>query len=216
MHSQIKVLRNYNFAGGLFSMLSGVMIVADPVVSRLVGNAVADADKRNMIKAGLPQVWENADKLETDYTRFHNFCINHQVKDRPELAALVARVEAYDANHAYCVSEIQRNASELRRGNRTAVQNMGTGALVGSTKIAAGIMTMHCGHNYIHDGNRTNTNLFIANLVYLPGVTWGLLDNIRIQTQREFRQQQLKKEGKLPGQIIQARLDQLNSIEKKI
>jgi hypothetical protein len=216
MHSILRGFRQYNIPGGVFNTVSGAMIALDPVISRLVAKAVERADKRNMEQHGLPTVWENKVKLEEDYGRLTQFCANHQVKDRPELARIVARLEAYDANHAYVTDEIQRNSRALRRGNRTAVQNMGTGFIVGSTKMANGILTIVPGAKYAHSSTHTNTLIFAGNVAYLPGVSWGLLDNIRIQTQREFQRANQQKSHELPNQIMKARLDQLNAVEKKI
>jgi len=216
MHSILRAKRQYNITGGVFNTVSGFMIALDPVLSRVVAKCVEHADKKNLEEHGLPMVWERQVKLEDDYGRFCKFCENHQVKDRPELSRVVARLEAYDANHAYITNELQRNERTLRRGNRTAVQNMGTGLLVGSTKIANGVLTIVPGALYAHDGIRTNNFIFAANVAYLPGVTYGLLDNIRIQTQREFQRSKQIKNHEAPNQIIKSRLDQLNSIEKKL
>ena len=82
--------------------------------------------------------------------------------------------------------------------------------------MASGVITLNAGVHYVDDKIRTNSNLFVANLVYLPGVTWALADNVRIQAGREKTYQRLKREHQRPGDIIHARLDQLNDIEKKI
>ncbi len=190
--------------------------MTDPITSRLIGKAVEKADKRNMEAHGLPTVWENGDKLAKDYSALSSFCKNHQVKDRPELHAFVSRMEAYDENDDYCVNELQRNSRALRKGNRTAVQNMGTGFIVGASKIGNATLSTVNGAKYIHDSIRTNSNFFVANVEYIPGVTWGLIDNVRIQVNRERDLANQRKTSSTPGQIIKSRLQQLDTIESKI
>lgn len=216
MHSILYGARAWNLSGGIMNTISGAMIMADPVLSRLIGDAAAKHDKKDMERHGLPMIYEKADKLEADYARMCQFCKNHQLADRPEMSTMMARVAAYDANYDYCVNEIQRVDKELTAGSRTAIQNLATSSFVGATKVTNGIMTANCGAHYVHDGIRTNTNLFAASTVYLTGVSWGLLDNVRIQTQREIKQRKLAKEHRLPGQLIQARLDELNQLESKV
>jgi hypothetical protein len=200
---------------GIFTILSGSFIALDPVISRCYGKIVEKHAKASLEKHGLPTIWENADKLETDYGRMDSFCKNHQVKERPDMATLICRLQAYEANHKYITDELQRNAKALRRGNRTAIQNMGMGSLVGASKVAQGILAVRSGA-YIGHTTQRFTLFTVGNLVYLPSVSLACLDNIRIQTTNEVRRSKQRDAGTLPGQIIKTRLDELNKIEKTI
>ncbi len=129
---------------------------------------------------------------------------------------MLARMDAYDANHRFYVDELQRNAKALRRGNRTAVQNMGMGALVGASKIAQGCLQTTAGADHFHQSVQRYTLFSTGGLVYLPSVYIASLDNIRIQTTNELRRARLKRENALPGQIIKTRMTELDRVEKQI
>jgi hypothetical protein len=208
--------RPLNLPGGILSVIAGGMVMANPIVSRLVGNMVARADKRKLVNSGLPTVIENDENLERDYLRLINFANNHQLKQRTEFSDVMARLEVYDANHRYVANTIERRLKDQRRGNRTAIQNMGTAFLVGSTKVASGTIITVAGAKYTRSAPRTNALLFTAGVAYLPGLTWGLVDNIRIQTGNELRRRSQTKQHELSGQILGTRLKQLNQIKDQI
>jgi len=215
-YGSISHARALNFPGGLLATISGAFIVANPVLSRLVAKAVSKSDKRELAREGMPPVYENDEHLEKDYTRLLSFTENHQLRQRHEFNSLMARLEAYDASHKYCLDTIERNLKDQIRGNRTAYQNMGAGFLVGSTKIASNVIITVAGAKYPRRGAQTNALLFTGAVVYLPGATYGLLDNIRIQVGSEIRRHRLSKQHQLSGQIVSARLQQLKQIKEKI
>jgi len=144
------------------------------------------------------------------------FTTNHQLKQRASFSSLMARLDAYDENHTYCVNAIERNLKEQVHGNRTAYQNMGSGFLVGSTKVAANTLITVAGAKYARNAPRTNALLFTASVEYLPGGAWGLIDNIRIQTTSEINRRRARKNHQQSGQILITRLKQLDQIKEKI
>jgi hypothetical protein len=202
---------------GTFSIISGMFVVADPMLSRMYSKMVEKHAKASLERHGLPTIWEKNVPLEQDWGRLQSYCQNHQVKDRPELAALVGRLDAYDANHKFITDELQRNARAIRRGNRTAVQNMGMATIIGMSKIAGpGILPCVAGARYFHQNNQRFVLFSTGGLVYLPALYLGVMDNWRIQVGNEVRRANQAKAHALPGQIIKDRLIQLNTIEKKI
>ncbi len=205
-----------DIATGSLNMVQGCFIIANPIISRIYAKHVEKVAKADLVKAGLPTVWENGDKLEADWTRLHNFCQNHQVQDRPVLHAAAERMDVYDANHKFTVDELQRNARSIRRGNRTAVQNMGMATIVGGSKIGQATLQLVSGYGYFHDNSRRYTLFSTGGLVYMPSLWLASLDNIRIQGGNEIRRAKLAKQGTLPGQIIKKRMDELNKVESKI
>jgi hypothetical protein len=205
----------FDIVTGTFGLIQGSFIVANPLLSRYYGKMVEKHSKNELAAHGLPAVWENGDKLETDWSHLTGFCANHQMRDRPELALLVQRMDAYDANHKFYVDELQRNAKALRRGNRTAVQNMGMATIVGGSKIAQSVLQVRCGH-YRANGVQRYTLFSTGGLVYLPSIYLASLDNIRIQTGNESRRARLKSQNALPGQIIKTRMIELDRVEKRI
>jgi hypothetical protein len=206
----------FDIVTGVTGLVAGTFTMANPMLSRVYSKMVEKHAKKSLEAHGLPTVWENGDKLEADWSRLSNFCKNHQVGDRPELSAVVQRMDIYDANHKFCVDELQRNARSLRRGNRTAVQNMGMATLVGGSKIAQATLQTVSGAGYFHDNTRRFTLFSTGGLVYLPSIWLAAMDNMRIQTTNEVRRAKLKKAGTLPGQIIKHRMDELSLVEKKI
>jgi hypothetical protein len=203
------------------AITQGALTMLDPMFSRIAGKMALKADKKNNEKAGLATVFDNPDKLEKDYRALTSFCANHQVGERPETAGVVSRLDAFDANHAFITGELQRNARALRRGNRTAIQNMGMASFVGLSKITQACVIAPAGSTHIidsglHDVGVGNALVFAGCTAYVPSLLCASLDNLRVNLGNEFRRARLKKNHELPGQIIHDRLAKLDQIEKKI
>lgn len=201
---------------GIFQGTSGLFIILNPILSRLYGKHIEHVAKRDLERHGLPTIYENSDKLATDWGRMQSFCKNHQLAERADCATLTCRLAAFDSNHKFVTDELQRNAKAIRRGNRTAIQNMGMATIIGGTKLAFGILAIDSGANYLHDNIRRYTLFSAANLQYMPALSLGVMDNFRIQIGNEVRRSKQQKAGTLPGQLIKQRLQELDKVEKTI
>jgi len=208
--------RHFNASAGICTAISGGMIMADPILSRLAGKMVASADKRSLERSGLPQLSEKCDRMMTDYQSLHTYCDQHKEMPPSYINGALARMEAYDCNQSYFTDQLEKSSKELRHGNRIAVQNIGSGMFVGATKVAAGTTLADAGFVYYNSGKETNRLIFAGNVPYLVGTSYGLLDTARIQVFNEVNRQKLSKKKELPGQLIHARLDRLEQIEKKL
>jgi hypothetical protein len=208
--------RHYNDSAGIMMIVSGAMIMADPLLSRAYAKLVEKADRRELERSGLPEMVENAAQLKTDFDALHAYCDTHKSMPSTVVTRAVNRLEAYDCNETYFTDQIQKNAAELRKGNRIAIQNIGSGLGVGATKVSAAVLLTTAGVGYVGNSKETNRLLFWGNTVYLAGTGYAVLDNARIQLSREITYQKQKTKGQLPGQLIHSRLDKLDQIEKKL
>jgi hypothetical protein len=133
------VLRKHNRGIGDISICNSVstaQIMMNPILSRLLGNLAVALDKRSMRAVGLPPMVESANRLKSDFSAMQSFAANHRdAGEKPEVLAALSRMDAYSANNAYYVGEAQKEAAELRRGNRAAIQNMGMGLYVGGSRL---------------------------------------------------------------------------------
>jgi hypothetical protein len=208
--------RHYNDSAGIMMTISGAMIMADPLLSRAYAKMVEQADRRELERSGLPKLVENAAQLKTDFDALHAYCSSHTGMPSSIVTNSVNRLEAYDCNETYFTDQIQKNAAELRKGNRIAIQNIGSGLGVGATKVTAGALLTTAGVGYVGSAKETNRLIFWGNTTYLAGTGYAVLDNARIQVSREITYQKQKSKGQLSGPLIHARLDRLDQIEKKI
>jgi hypothetical protein len=98
----------------------------------------------------------------------------------------------------------------------TAAENVISGTLIGSTKIASGVLFNIAGTKYYNNGRETNIFLGVAGIVSLTGLGYGTAETARIQIKRELQYQRAKKKHELPGQIMKDRMAQLDEMEKAL
>jgi hypothetical protein len=125
-------------------------------------------------------------------------------------------MSAYDESRDEFIEEVDRSSHQLHKGNRIAVQNMGMGLIVGGSKIGLGVPLTIAGVKYADSAQTTNQLIFAGAVSYMTGSSLAFLDNARIQLKRELDNHKLAKEHKLPGQLIQSRLDKLAAVESKL
>ncbi len=208
--------RLLNRPAGVLTLLSGAQIIANPILSRLAGLAVVACDRWELGRAKLRKVETTCAKLEDDCARLQQYCADNRIEEHPNLAGSVKRIRLYEASSARWTAELRRSTEEVRAGNRQAVQNIMAATATGATKLALGIEFTAAGYNFAGSGRRTNVLLGSGALVYMVGDSLALLDQIRITAKGELDHYRLRRQGKLPGQLIQARLEKLDEMEKAL
>ena len=130
--------------------------------------------------------------------------------------ASVKRFDVYGQHQSRFVKQLERSYKEIAAGNRTAVQNILAGLFVGGTKVANRAEFAVAGYKYNNDARATNSLIGTSSIPYLAGTSFSILDNLRIQIQREVSNRRLAKRHELPGQLIRMQLDDLAQLEKDI
>jgi hypothetical protein len=215
-----------NGTTAIMSIIVSGMIMIDPILARLAGNAAAAWDARSMHQNGLPAI-AASNKLHADFGEMKSFASAQRTSEKPEVLASISRVDHYDANEVFYTSEVVKNAAAIRRGNRAAIQNMGMGLVVGGTRLTSGILPAFAADTHDHSRSKTvpplirnsritNEYSYTGSMVYLPGVSIAILDSWRIRLTGELNYWRQKRNHTLPAQVIRARLAQLDQMEAKI
>jgi hypothetical protein len=210
----------------------------------MAGNLAASYDRHQLEKSGMPKLVENSGKLKSDYSALEGFAQSHKNSEKAEVTAAINRLDAYSANNNYYSNEIQKNASALRRGNHAAIQNMGMGLVVGGTRLVQGVIgdylvdyhkhargkptlftsgpfkgqvkALGASESGVNTARLSNEWLYASAVVYCTGVSVAIVDSWRIRLTGELQYQRQKNDHTLPGQVIRARLAQLDQVEAKI
>ncbi len=216
IHDILARATGFDTVVGVFGTISGAFLMFNPFFCRLYARVIEHHSKVVLERHGFGNLkYSRSVSLQEDYDRLERFCRNHQVYDRQEMRSLVARMEAYGADDNFIVGEIQRNATSIRRGNRTAIQGMAVGTVVGGSNMTGGIL-VNCASRYLDDTVRHFTLASIPYLERLPANTIAIGDNLRIQVGNELHRKALASSGKLSGQIIKQRFIDLDRMEKSI
>jgi hypothetical protein len=201
--------RRFNLASGVFSTISGALVMGTPVISRVYGKLIAEREKRfiSVVDQGL-----SPDQIELgqDLEDLHKLCTDSGQKTARRT---IGRFALYQDDKKDFDQELQESARELRAGRLAATETISTGLYAGATKVALNIEYIIAGNRYFNNVRVTNYLLGSGAVVYLTGASAAMLDNLRIQITSEFVNAKLRRKHLLPSQLLRDRLKDLDEME---
>ena len=139
--------------------------------------------------------------------------VNGQPTPGRDLLGTTRRLSAYSLAKDGFNRDLFQTAKELRAGQKAAYQTVAVAQIGGGTKVAMGTMSMIAGANLIYRRRNTETLLADASIAYCAGTSVAAAVQLMNLVKGEVLRARLKKQQQLPTQLMQARLDQLESIE---
>ncbi len=212
--------RIWNGRAGVLFIVSGQLTMWGPVLSRFFAKGVGEITKhrsKNVVK----DIDKNVATLETDLAML-NKIIHDGHGQNIMVANATTREGLYGEHQKAFASEIAAAQKKNAAAKLSATQNIGAGMLVGASKTASGVLFAIPGFNSnynsqtVRAGRVTNDLLFSASVVALPAGLFSMIDTLRIQVQGEINRHKAAKAGTLPGQIVAARLRQLDEMEANL
>ncbi len=201
--------RRFNLASGVFSLISGGLVMGTPVISRIYGKVIAEREHR-FVKAVEDESTPDQAKLGADVEVLHKLCATYGQTTAKRTAG---RFVLYQDDKKDLDEELRQSARELRAGRLAATETISTGLFAGATKVALNVDYIIDGNSYFKNVRVTNYLLGSASIGYLTGASVAMLDNLRIQIQSEFVNAKLRRQHLLPSQLLQARLKDLDEME---
>ncbi len=203
---------------GILTIISGGLIVATPIISRVIGKM---AYKYHESHLDLPRTNEidfanMFKKLNYDRKFMISLLNSVNEEDLYIVRKPLSRMYLYSSLKGKFKTELDEVFKLQRRGVLAATENIFSGAFTGSTKIANGTLLTVAGSFYNSKPTVTNSLLASGATTYLVGNSLALIDNARIQVEREWNYQKQKKLKMLPNDQIYRRLDELDKTETLI
>lgn len=201
---------------GIMTLVSGVLISANPIASRGIGKVYSMLAKQRLkpVTAGISPCIQ--DKLDFDEKNLKAILQKYKDNTPEQLTGPILR-DAIHEDHCFLnQKQFALSLRETRAASRVATQTTITGNLVGGTKISLGIANIIGGTKYAHL-TRASVPLIDAGFVsYSAGTCYGLLENFRNILTAELQRKRLSKKRELPGQILDDRLKQLDKISASL
>ena len=213
--------RVWNYRAGVLFTVSGALTMGGPIVSRGFAKLVTEYHKRTLKDTIENREAAQVATLEADQKALAQYVVSGRVKTEGTGLA-IKRGEVYGNHSKYFQDQYTAAEKQVAKSKLVATQNIGAGMYVGGSKIASGILFIIPGYLQLYNTNTqtatriTNSDLLAAGIVGLPASSFQILDTLRIQVRGELDRHNLAKQGKLPGQLIQARLKQLDEMEAAI
>ena len=213
--------RRYNFNAGVLFIVSGALTASGPIISRGVAAGVGKWH-RHLLKPDISSA-EAAEVavLQQDKAALDALCSTGTLPSELVLGS-IERSEIYGIRSKIFQDELAAANKARDKSKLTATQNIGSGLYVGSSKIASGILFAIPGYypqyhsKTLRASTVTNSDLFAAGIIGLPATTYSMLDTLRIQITGEINRRKLMKKGLQKSQLVDARLKQLDDIQRRL
>ncbi len=205
--------RTSNTSAGILYETAGVLTILNPFISRGVGKLAEKYEARRIRPCMEGVNPADVEKLAADLERVRVIANSPELQ-RADLPLI--RSAMYSQHEVGVRKQIHIEEAQRRAGVLTAAENVFSGTLIGSTKVASGVLFHIAGLKYYNDGRETNIFLGTAGIVTMTGLTYGTLETARIQIKRERQYQRQKKKHELPGQIMKDRMAKLDEMEKSL
>lgn len=216
--------RNPRYAGpaGIGFTLSGMSIVAGPILGRMAGNA-AGALAKSQLKRQLGPV---APAHLAEHITTLKAC---SAGGEPRLST---RIAIYEETDGLLARQAKMNAAEKKKADKEYRERLIANAMIGGTKMAWGIQLMNAGFNfhqvpkpqarpsYIHKA-QTPAQVFAHRVAqgstsYIPGTSLWILDTLQARARGEMDVYTMGQQSALPHQKLKDRLDRLEAMETKL
>ena len=203
-------------SAGILDMTNAGLTVLDPVLAHAAGSSAAALDRRALHRAGLSMLTLSEGDLLKDYEQFQSFLQAHQNSESAEIVAALNRLEHYAAEVSYFTRQINDSAAELRATRQAALGHLGWGLFVGGSKLPLAILPTIGGVRFPYRQGVVNCYYFAGGVAFLPAVTLTIIDSWKKRIEGELTYQRLRRDGKLPGQLLHTRLLELQKFAAKL
>ena len=195
----------------LLTLVAGAVIVATPVVGRVSGNLAGLVDRRIVSKNFV-----NVQSHEARTFADHRQVFAQLLSQADSSSDVLARAHIYDGEEKLLLAQQGNLQREHRLAKSTTIENVVFAGVVGSTRISQGVLGMIGGWHY-YNKPWINARLTAAGATaYGAGSLFNILETARVRTSAEIGSHKLKTQHLLPSQVVQDRIDSLDSMENTL
>ncbi|HEY9715796.1 MAG TPA: hypothetical protein V6C72_20145, partial [Chroococcales cyanobacterium] len=201
---------------GLFSIMSGAVVMVTPFVGRITGD-LSESTARRLVSNELINVSVNS--------------LNTLVEDRQRLVVALAagtserapgshgamlseRLKAYGSFEKLLKETTSFQEAQRKRAHDSLVENIVFATLVGPPRITNGITQVIGGWRCYTDPPQANKLFAAGSTAYAVGSSINLAETVRLQTVFERRRYKQKKAHSTTADQFRKRLQLLDGVEK--
>jgi hypothetical protein len=203
-----------NLHANVLTTVSGGLIMANPILSRLAGRAAGLSYARDLDRQYKGEMARAVEDLSIDTAALTKIGVTNAAPDDVKDRQLFTRVELYAKNQENASRYVDAQRLLDKKGNNAALGRIAVGLFAGATKVSSGI----CGI-VAADGLSASSGapiLLGGTASYTVGASVIALDNININVKREIRVERETREGTSTKAVLAKRLEALNEIDKHL
>lgn len=203
---------------GIFSILSGVVVLLTPAVGRVSGNLSGLAARRltskELAEVGVKDLSIfSADRLSL-LQLYNNK--NNLLPGTPALSGLPQRLAIYENTEKLLKDNIAYREKQRQRARETLIENIIFAGIVGPPRITNGITQVLGGWHYYTDPPKANKLYAAGATAYAAGTAFNSLETARVQAEFEWRNLKQRKTHSTPKDQFKSRLQRLDQMATQL
>ena len=190
------------------------LVTVNPFIRTIIGRCVARYQSRRLSKIFPQARVRTMEELVHDWDE-----LNQVMAGNPEAtrdAAAVKEISFLTARTHEVDRRLAEEQKKLRNLRRVADQQAISGPMIGLLSVARGTCATVSFYGYGSNPIVSNQINFAGRISQATGQTYSLLATPIAKIRSVFYSRRLSKQGKLPSQIMQARLKNLDNLEAAI
>ncbi|MBY0358153.1 MAG: hypothetical protein K2W82_09145 [Candidatus Obscuribacterales bacterium] len=199
--------------GGVFSILSGVVVLLTPVVGRVSGN-VSGLAARRLVSRELTTVRvKDLDTFVADKQKLTS-ALNKSSDSADSLRAGISdRLAVYEQVEGLLRSNIKYSESQAKKAHATLVENVVFAGAVAPPRIANGVMQILGGWRYYTNPPLANKMYAAGATAYSAGTAFNILETMRVQASFERNYHKQRKTHSTSKDQFKNRLKRLDEMQ---
>ncbi len=199
----------------LLNLVAGTLVVATPVIGRVSGNLAGLADRRLVSKEFADLQASETSAFMRDRLHYSETLKQNNVP--PSSANLEKKLaEIFAAEESLLLTQEVNIENERKQAKKTTVENVITGSVVGSSRMAAGILGMVGTWKYPDRRWISSRYTAAACTIYGAGTAFNSLETARVRIAQVRHERKEKERGSMPRQVLQERLAALDAMSQSL
>lgn len=205
---------NLRGASAITSLVANTLSTVNPWVRDLAAMAIEKYQSKRLARTFSLNKPRTMDQLLGEWEGLEQISGGHVPDDLDKqeivkVAALVKETQQYDQS-------ISKESTRIQKLRRVAAQQAISGPLIGASSMAKSICSIVAFYGYHHDPIISNRINFGGRIPQLAGQSFSLIATPTAAIKHYLYAKSLRKQGKLPDQILRARLVELDSLENQV
>ncbi len=177
-------------SAGIFSILSGAVVIVTPTVGRATGNISGSAARRlvpNRLRGTEVKTLEQFSSDRQELARMLSRASNSNTDANRYAELLARRAGAFGTAEKFIRQVNQAQLAEKKKARASLIENVTFAGLVGPPRIGNGITQVLAGWRYYTDPPLANKVLAAGATAYASGASINLAETARLNLLFEYR-----------------------------
>lgn len=205
----------YNGPANILFTVSGAMASVSPLISSAVSKVVRKQAAHSLAKELHEKPSFDPAQLAAHCKQLENLAPDTEGRLVPSLPG-TQRLALYTQSDDLFAKQLESETTTMRKLNKIALQTSILGPAIGGQLMTQGILGTYGYYKYPTQPRKQISQYYYGSIVGCVGTSMAVVGNAAWLLSSMSYEHKLAKEKRLPSQLIKARLDHLDDIEKVV